>query len=171
MAELDDIDLKILAELQRNGRATYPELSAKVHLSSTACFHRVHHLQESGHIVGYSARLDPTKLNCSMLVFVEVVLDRATPALFEEFKNGVRMRPEVTECHMVAGGFDYLIKARVANMEAYKRFLGESLMSLPGVRTTHTYAVIEEVKADTAIPIPLPKSARQSAPRNKRTTE
>jgi len=160
MSELDDVDLKILYELQRNGRATYPELSAKVHLSSTACFHRVHHLQESGHIVGYSARLDPTKLNCAMLVFVEVVLDKTTPALFENFKHEVRARPEVIECHMVAGDFDYLIKARVADMKAYKHFLGESLIRLPGVRETHTYAVIEEIKADFAIPIPFSKTTR-----------
>jgi Lrp/AsnC family leucine-responsive transcriptional regulator len=151
---LDAIDLKLLNALQRNGRATNPELSAAVNLSPTACFHRVRQLQENGYIVGYTAVLDPTKLGSSMLVFVEIVLDRTTPAVFEEFANAVRKRTEIMECHMVAGGFDYLIKARVADMDSYRRFLGETLTRLPGVRETHTYAVIEEVKVETAIPLP-----------------
>lgn len=152
--ELDKIDLKLLATLQRNGRATNPELSAEVNLSPAACYHRVRHLQESGYIHGYTAVLDPAKLGCAMMVFVEIVLDRTTPAVFEEFASSVRKRPEILECHMVAGGFDYLIKARVADMDAYRKFLGDTLTRLPGVRETHTYAVIEEVKADTAIPLP-----------------
>jgi Lrp/AsnC family leucine-responsive transcriptional regulator len=161
--ELDKIDLKLLAMLQRNGRATNPELSAQVHLSPTACYHRVRHLQESGYISGYTALLNPAKLGCAMLVFVEIVLDRTTPAVFEEFAASVRKRAEILECHMVAGGFDYLIKARVADMEAYRIFLGETLTRLPGVRETHTYAVIEEVKAELAIPLPSAASLAQAA--------
>lgn len=154
MANLDAIDLKLLNALQQNGRATNPELAAIVNLSPTACFHRVRQLQENGFIVGYTAVLNPAKLGRAMVVFVEIVLDRTTPDVFEEFATAVRKRVEILECHMVAGGFDYLIKARVADMDAYRHFLGQTLSRLPGVRETHTYAVIEEVKVEIAIPLP-----------------
>jgi Lrp/AsnC family leucine-responsive transcriptional regulator len=157
MDTLDKIDLKILAELQRDGRATNPALSERVNLSSTACFHRVRRLQAAGYITGYTALLNPTLLGRAMLVFVEIVLDRTTPDVFDEFAKAVKKRPEILECHMVAGGFDYLVKARVADMAAYRKFLGETLTLLPGVRETHTYAVMEEVKNSTAIPIPSAK--------------
>ena len=85
-----------------------------------------------------------------MLVFVEVSLDKTTPDAFEKFAAAVRRAPEVLECHMVAGGFDYLVKTRVADMAAYRRFLGEILLALPGVKETRTYAVMEEVKSDGA---------------------
>ena len=88
-----------------------------------------------------------------LLVFIEVVLDRTTPDVFEAFKRGVQAIPEVLECHMVAGGFDYLVKARVKDMNAYRDFLGKSLLQLNGVRETHTYAVMEEVKNTTNLPI------------------
>ena len=88
-----------------------------------------------------------------MLVFVEVLLDKTTPDVFERFSRAIRLAPEVLECHMVAGGFDYLVKARVADMTAYRRFLGESLLALPGVRETRTYAVMEEVKRDAPLPV------------------
>jgi Lrp/AsnC family leucine-responsive transcriptional regulator len=86
-------------------------------------------------------------------VFVEVLLDKTTPDVFERFARAVRLAPEVLECHMVAGGFDYLVKARVADMSAYRSFLGESLLALPGVRESRTYAVMEEVKRDAPLPV------------------
>jgi len=89
---------------------------------------------------------DAAKLDRALLIFVEIVLDRTTPDVFDAFAKAVRKMPEVLECHMVAGGFDYLIKARVKDMAAYRAFLGDSLTNLPGVRETHTYAVMEEVK-------------------------
>jgi Lrp/AsnC family leucine-responsive transcriptional regulator len=76
-----------------------------------------------------------------------VVLDRTTADAFEAFATAVRRAPDVLECHMVAGGFDYLIKARVRDMEAYRAFLGQVLVEMPGVRETRTYAVLEEIKA------------------------
>ncbi|MDE2253112.1 MAG: Lrp/AsnC ligand binding domain-containing protein, partial [Betaproteobacteria bacterium] len=93
------------------------------------------------------------KLGASLLVFIEVVLDRTTPDVFEQFKAAARNRPEIMECHMVAGGFDYLLKTRVADMPAYREFLGTVLLSLPGVRETHTYAVMEEVKNSQALQV------------------
>jgi Lrp/AsnC family leucine-responsive transcriptional regulator len=81
------------------------------------------------------------------------VLDRTNGAVFTQFAEAVRRAPEILECHMVAGGFDYLIKARVKDMAAYRAFLGETLSALPGVRQTHTYAVMEEVKMSTSFPV------------------
>ena len=80
-------------------------------------------------------------------------LDRTTPDVFERFAHAVGRAPEVLECHMVAGGFDYLVKTRVADMGAYRHFLSDVLLSLPGVRETHTYAVMEEVKNTAALPL------------------
>ena len=111
--------------------------------------------QREGYIVGYEARLDPVKLGVGMLVFVEVLLDRTTANVFEAFKAAVQAHNEIMECHMVAGGFDYLVKTRVADMEAYRNFAGTVLWQLPGVRETRTYAVMEEVKSSAKLPLGL----------------
>ena len=114
---------------------------------------RLRRLTRDGFILGYSARLNPEKLDRGLLVFIEVKLDRTTPDVFDRFAKAVARAPEVLECHMVAGGFDYLVKIRVADMHAYRRFLGDVLLALPGVRESHTYAVMEEVKNSAALPI------------------
>lgn len=150
---LDKISKKILSELQNDGRISNVELASRVNLSPAACLERVRKLQESGYILGYAAQLDPRLLDVALLVFIEVVLDRTTPDVFDEFKRSVQTIPEVQECHMVAGGFDYLIKVRVKDMDAYREFLGTALLQLKGVRETHTYAVMEEVKNTTRLPI------------------
>ena len=150
---LDKISKKILAELQNDGRISNVDLSSRVNLSPAACLERVRKLQEAGYILHYTAQLNPQLLDVALLVFIEVVLDRTTPEVFEAFSQSVQIIPEVLECHMVAGGFDYLVKARVANMTAYRRFLGETLLALPGVRETRTYAVMEEVKRDAPLPV------------------
>ena len=87
------------------------------------------------------------------MVFVEALLDRTTPHVFEAFKAAVQVRPEIMECHMVAGGFDYLLKTRMADMGAYRDFAGTVLWQLPGVRETRTYAVMEEVENTTQLPL------------------
>ncbi|HEY9103110.1 leucine-responsive transcriptional regulator Lrp [Chitinimonas sp.] len=153
-SEIDRIDRKILRELQADGRIANVDLAKRIGLSATACLERVKRLTRDGYILGYGARLNPELLDAGLLVFVEVLLDRTTPEVFERFKLAVMDRPEVQECHLVAGGFDYLVKARVRDMKAYRDFLGNTLLSLPGVRETHTYAVMEEVKHATSIHIP-----------------
>ncbi|MEJ8570947.1 Lrp/AsnC ligand binding domain-containing protein [Microbaculum marinum] len=150
---IDRIDRRILAALQTEGRMTTLDLAERVGLSPTATAERVRRLTRDGVILGYSARLDPGKLALGLLVFVEVKLDRTTPDVFDTFAAAVRRAPEVMECHMVAGGFDYLVKARVADMTAYRRFLADVLLAMPGVRETHTYAVMEEVKSEGMLPI------------------
>ncbi len=150
---LDKTDTKILRVLQHDGRISNLKLAEAVHLSPTAVLERVKRLTREGFILGYEARLDPARLGAGLLVFVEVVLDRTTPDVMSAFKAAVQSRPEIMECHLVAGGFDYLLKTRVADMHAYRELLASVLWSLPGVRETHTYAVMEEVKSSTALPI------------------
>ena len=144
--ELDRIDLRILKVLQEDGRIANLKLAEAVALSPTAVLARTQRLQRDGYILGYEARLNPLKLGRGMMVFVEVLLDRTTHNVFDEFKAAVQVHDTIMECHMVAGGFDYLLKTRMADMAAYRHFAGTVLWQLPGVRETRTYAVMEEVK-------------------------
>ena len=139
--------------LQSDGRISNLKLAEEVHLSPTAVLERVKRLTRDGFILGYEARLNPGKLGAGLLVFIEVVLDRTTHDAMGLFKAAVQVRPEILECHLVAGGFDYLVKTRVANMQAYREFVGSVIWALPGVRETRTYAVMEEVKNTTMLPI------------------
>ncbi|WP_426036972.1 Lrp/AsnC ligand binding domain-containing protein [Brevundimonas sp. DC300-4] len=150
---LDAVDRRILRVLQVDGRVSNAELARRCNLSPAACFERVRRLRERQVITGYAALIDPSKVGRGLMIFVEVLLDRTTGDRFEAFADMVRRQPEVLECHMVAGGFDYLIKARVSDMDAYRAFLGEVLTRMPGVRETRTYAVLEEVKSTTALPL------------------
>ncbi|NIM42037.1 MAG: AsnC family transcriptional regulator [Hydrogenophaga sp.] len=151
--DLDRIDLKILRLLQADGRLPNLKLAEAVGLSATAVLARTQRLQREGVIQGYEARLDPHKLGRGLLVFVEVLLDRTTPNVFDQFRAAVQVHDEILECHMVAGGFDYLLKTRMADMAAYRAFAGQVLWQMPGVRETRTYAVMEEVKTSTRLPL------------------
>ncbi|MGC1301249.1 MAG: Lrp/AsnC ligand binding domain-containing protein [Caulobacteraceae bacterium] len=155
MAEvpLDDTDRRLLRLLQADGRITNQDLARRANLSAAAAHERVRKLRERGVIRGYTVELDPEKVDRALLIFVEVVLDRTTTDMFEAFAAAVRGVPEVMECHMVAGGFDYLIKARLRDMGDYRAFLGDLLVKLPGVRETRTYAVLEEVKSGGVVPV------------------
>ena len=153
--EIDRIDLRILNVLQRDGRISNLKLAESVALSPTAVLARVQRLQRDGYILGYEALLNPLKLGAGRMVFVEVLLDRTTPNVFDAFKAAVHVYPEIMECHMVAGGFDYLLKTRMADMAAYRSFAGTVLWQLPGVRETRTYAVMEEVKNTTRLALGL----------------
>lgn len=153
MQTLDAVDRRLLRVLQVEGRISNAELAKRCNLSPAACFERVRRLRERRVITGYAALIDPTMAGRGLLIFVEVLLDRTTGDVFEAFAAAVRAQPEVLECHMVAGGFDYLIKARVGDMDAYRVFLGDVLVKMPGVRETRTYAVLEEVKSTTVLPL------------------
>lgn len=154
LKQLDRIDRKILRELQLDGRVSNVELARRVGLSPTPCLERVRRLESQGYIKGYTAILEPHYLDASLLVFVEIRLTRTSPQIFDDFKAAVVKLPEVLECHLVTGSFDYLLKARVADMVAYRELLGETLLTLPGVSESRTYVVMEEVKQTTVIAIP-----------------
>lgn len=151
---LDRIDCKILKVLQDDGRISNVDLARAVNLSPTPCLERVRRLERSGYIEGYSALLNPEKLNAGLLVFVQITLDRTTPDVFSQFREAMVTLPLVVECYMVAGGFDYLLKIRAADMAGYREVLGEHLTALPGVLQTHSYVVMEEVVSTVALPVP-----------------
>ena len=151
--KLDDADRRILRVLQQDGRITNQDLAAACNMSASSCFERVRRLRERGVITGYTALIDPKFAERELLIFIEVLLDRTTSDIFDQFAERIRRSPEVLECHMVAGGFDYLIKVRVRDMAAYRHFLGTVLVGLPGIRQTHTYTVMEEVKSTTELAI------------------
>ncbi|MCA0326834.1 MAG: Lrp/AsnC ligand binding domain-containing protein [Proteobacteria bacterium] len=150
---LDRIDLRLLKLLQQDGRISNQKLADTVGLSPTAVLARVQRLTREEVILGYHARLNPDKLGRGLVVFVEVLLDRTTPGMFDAFRAAAQVHEEILECHMVAGGFDYLLKTRMADMAAYRAFAGQVLWQLPGVRETRTYAVMEEVKSSGALPL------------------
>jgi Lrp/AsnC family leucine-responsive transcriptional regulator len=152
--ELDRIDRRLLARLQQDGRAAVSQLAREVNLTVTPTLERVRRLEAAGYIEGYFALLSAGKLGLGLLAFVEVSLDRTTPDAFERFKRAMLAHDEVMECHMVAGGFDYLLKVRVKDMESYRRLLGDRIASLPGVQQTHTYFVMEEVKSTSKLMVP-----------------
>lgn len=149
--EIDQKDRQILAYLQSDGRISNVELAKRVNLSPTPCLERVRRLERDGYITGYSAQLDPIKMGAGLLVFVEVELETTSENVFEHFKQAVKNIDQVMECHMIAGGFDYLLKLRFKGMEDYRNFLGHVLSALPHIKSTRTFVCMEEVKATTAL--------------------
>lgn len=154
--DLDRIDRNILRQLQADGRMSMTELADKVGLSVTPCSERVRRLERDGFITGYHARLDPHSLGQQLLVFVEIRLAAKSGAIFDEFRREVRKLPWVLECHLVSGDFDYLIKARIPGMEAYRKLLGDMLLALPGARESRSYIVMEEIKESLELHLPEP---------------
>ncbi len=152
--KLDRLDRKILRKLQENGRISYVDLAAAVGLSTSPCLERVKRLEKDGVIKGYTALIDPHAVGAGLLVFVEISLDYTSPDIFEQFKRAALELPQVQECHLVSGNFDYLIKARIEDMAAYRELLGLILRTLPGVRDSRSFVVMEEVKETLALEIP-----------------
>lgn len=151
---LDRIDRRILRILQDEGRIPITDLAERVGLSATPCSERVRRLERERVITGYHARLDPHALGQSLLVFVEIRLAAKSGRIFEEFRREVLRLPNVLECHLVSGDFDYLIKARIPEMNAYRRLLGDQLLGLPGASESRSYVVMEEIKEDLALTLP-----------------
>ncbi|ANF57475.1 Lrp/AsnC ligand binding domain-containing protein [Halotalea alkalilenta] len=151
---LDRIDLNILRHLQENARISYVDLAAKVGLSTTPCLERVKRLERAGVIRGYRALLDPKALRAQLLVFVEISLETQSPSVFDEFRRAVSKLPQILECHLVSGQFDYILKCRIPEMSAYRQLLGDVVLTLPGVKETKSYVVMEEVKESFSIDVP-----------------
>ncbi len=149
---LDRIDLTILDALQKNGRISNSTLAQQVNLSASPCLDRVKRLEREGYIERYGAFLNACKLKYGMTAFIQVTLDRTSADIFHKFHAGVIEIKEVAECHMVAGGFDYLLKLRFENMAAYRALLG-TIVELPGISQTHSYIVTEHVKRHSGVPI------------------
>lgn len=152
---IDRIDRRILIELQKNGKLSNVDLAKTVGLSPSPCLERVKRLELQGYILGYHARVDPNMLGAAMLVFVEITLTKTSVDIFEEFSTAVQVHDDIQECHLVSGNFDFLLKARVADMSSYRKLLGDTLLRLPGVSASRTYVVMEEVKHTSNIKINL----------------
>jgi len=150
----DKLDLKIMQLLQSNGRISLTELAEKVGLSTTPCTERVRRLERDGAIEGYYARLNPQMLSASLLVFVEIKLSAKSGDIFDAFRREVQLIPEILECHLVSGEFDYLIKARIPDMSMYRELLGNILLKLPAANESRSYVVMEEIKETLALPVP-----------------
>ena len=148
---LDRIDRNILRELQVNARLSYVELADKVGLSTSPCLERVKRLDSGGWIESYNAKLCATKLQASLLVFVEISLNYNSGDVFNEFRKSVARWPEIQECHLVSGDFDYLLKIRIADMVAYRDLLGQIVLELPGVRDSRTLVAMETVKESSEL--------------------
>lgn len=146
MRELDRIDRRILDALQKNGRISMTELAHQVGLSATPCTERVRRLERDGVITGYHARVSPQALGKNLLVFVEIKLSARSEEVFERVRRELIHIPEVMECHLVSGDFDYLIKARIGEMSEYRRLLGDLLTQLPPAAESRSYVVMEELK-------------------------
>ena len=153
VTDLDRTDRRILNTLQNNGRIANVDLARAVNLTPTPCLERVKRLEREGFITRYVALLDPVKANAALCAYIEVQLTSTTTEAISQFNQQMMNLDEVLECQMVAGGFDYLIKIRVADMQHYQRFLGEKLSAIKGISQTHTYVVIEDVKSVTALSI------------------
>ena len=148
---LDRIDRRILEVLQEDGRISNVALARKVNLTPTPCLERVRRLERDGYIRGYSARLDPELVGAGLLVYAEITLTHTARDVFREFRAEALKLPQILDCHLVSGNFDYLIKARVRDMQEYREFLGDKLLSLPGVNGSRSYVVMEEVKETLAL--------------------
>jgi len=153
MRDLDRTDLKILDLLQKNGRLTMTELAHQVGLSATPCTERVRRLEREGVITGYHARVNPAALGKHLLVFVEITLAQKSEQIFKKVRDELQNMPEVLECHLISGSFDYLVKARLAGMSEYRSLLGSILQQMPVPAQSNSYVVMEEVKESFVLPV------------------
>ena len=144
--ELDKINGRIIAELRRNARMTVTELASRVGISKTPCQNRIKRLERDGYLLGYTALVDHGKLGQGHVAFVQVHLADTTEKALKAFNAAVRGVAAVEQCHMIAGGFDYLLKVRTADIAEYRRTLGETIACLPHVSHTSTFVAMESVK-------------------------
>ena len=143
---MDQYDRKIIAELRRSGRITATELAEKVGLSKTPCINRMKKLEKDGHILGYTAIVDPVKMGEGHIAFVQVTLSNTKSSSLDAFNKAARGVAEITQCHMMAAGFDYLLKVRTSNISTFRLVLGEKISALPFVAQTSTFVAMEAVK-------------------------
>jgi Lrp/AsnC family leucine-responsive transcriptional regulator len=150
MIELDDIDRRIVSELQRDGRLAIVDLADRVGLSSTPCLRRVKRLEADGLIRRYAALVDPKALGLGTQALVQVTLDDHSEPVVEAFEAAIRQRPEVIACYAVTGEMDFLLQVQVADLEAFSAFALKALLRMPGVKGTKSSFVMQTIKSDLA---------------------
>lgn len=154
MTKLDGFDLKILRALQEDARISIVELADRVGLSATPCARRVKRLEEEGWIDRYVTLLNPRRLGLGVSVFLNVRLKSQSARTIAQFEQAIRERPEITECYLVTGNYDYLLHIRLPEVGAYKQFLLDHLIALPSVAETSSSIALEQTKYTTALPLP-----------------
>ncbi|KPQ07997.1 MAG: AsnC family transcriptional regulator [Rhodobacteraceae bacterium HLUCCA12] len=144
--DLDDFDRAILRILRREGRISITELAGRISLSKSPTQARLKRLERDGYITGYQALVDHKRLGEAHVAFVEVRLSDTREGALRAFNDAVRATPEIEECHMIAGAFDYLLKVRSGDIHGYRQILAEHISSLPHVASTSTHVAMESVK-------------------------
>lgn len=150
---LDQIDRKILVELQNDARISNVDLAQRVGLSPSPCLRRVRALERSGVIKRYGTLLDAAKVGLGVSIFVQVTLERQIEAALETFEEAVGARPEIVEAYLMTGDADYLLRIVVPDMEAYEQFLKQHLTRIPGVASIKSSFALNQVKYSTALPL------------------
>ena len=152
--KLDQIDFKILTHLQENARITNAELATKVGLSPTPCLRRLRRLENEGVIKGYHTELNREALGVNVTAIILVKLEREDEKHLGDFEATIKARPEVIECDLVTGKFDYFIRVMIPSLAAYEAFLSETILRMPNVETVESSFILREVSHKAAIPIP-----------------
>ncbi|AOK29518.1 MULTISPECIES: Lrp/AsnC family transcriptional regulator [Burkholderia] len=151
--KLDAIDKRILRALQSDSNRTNAELAQHVGLSPTPCLRRVHLLEEQGVIDGYVALLNPIAVDLRFTAFVRITLERQDKATVERFAKEMEKAPEVLECHLMAGSYDYLLRITAKDLDDYQRFQMETLTKIDGIRNVETEIPLKRIKQTTQLPI------------------
>lgn len=165
MRVLDDIDRRILAALQQDGRMTTQELAESVGLSASPCARRVRLMEEDGIIKGYVAVVDQARVGLPISVFASVKLERQREEELDRFSDAVTRWPEVADCHLMTGQRDYLLRIVVPDLESYERFLKDKLTRLKGVAAIESSFALGQIKRSNALPIEIEKKAARSRAR------
>jgi len=150
---LDAIDRKILRHLQENARLSNTELAERVGVSASPCWRRIKAMEEAGVITKYVTLVQPEAVGLQISVFTSVSLDKQIEPALETFQKAVRKRPEVMECYLMTGDFDYLLRVVVSSLQAYERFLIDHLTRIPGVASIKSSFALKQVKYTTALPV------------------
>ena len=146
LGPLDRADRQIIRILAQEGRLPVTDLARRIGISKSPCQVRLKRLQEQGYIRGFRAILDPQKLGQEHVAFTEVKLSDTRESALQAFNDAVQKIPEIEQCHMIAGSFDYLLKVRTKDIQSYRLILGETISSLPHVASTSTYVAMQSVK-------------------------
>ena len=151
--ELDRIDMKILAVLQENGSLSAAEVAEAVGLSQSPCWRRIQRLKAEGYISKIVALLDRQKLALRAHLFVHVKVVSNDKQNLQAFSQAIRAFPEVMECHVVLGAYDFLLRVVAADMDAYQKFFFDKLSQLPNIREVNSFVAISEIKSTTELPL------------------
>jgi len=160
--QLDDIDWQILGELQKDGRITNVELAKRIGISAPPCLRRVRTLEEKGYIDGFHAALDQKKLGLGVTAFAMVGLTSQADSDLQAFSNQISQMPQVTECYMLSGEIDFILKCTTTDLASFQDFIINGLTAIPNVDSVKTSLAIKRCKSNSGIDL---KAAKISSAR------